>query len=76
MSSVRAINSTANVLQIVHDIWCPMENNILKEVFVCYGLNVWSRVFIFLFFENVKYFIGGFLRNASDRTSDTLQQVT
>jgi hypothetical protein len=31
---------------------------------------------LFYFFEIVKYFIGGFLRNASDRTSDTLQQVT
>jgi len=30
----------------------------------------------FFFFENVKYFIGSFLRKASDRTSDILQQVT
>jgi len=30
----------------------------------------------FFFFENVKCFIDGFLRKASDRTSDILQQVT
>jgi hypothetical protein len=30
----------------------------------------------FFFFENVKYFIGCFVRKAYDRTSDILQQVT
>ena len=30
----------------------------------------------FFFSENVKYFIDGFVRKASDRTSDILQQVT
>jgi hypothetical protein len=30
----------------------------------------------FFFFENVKYFIDGFVRKACDRTSDILQQVT
>jgi hypothetical protein len=72
LSSVQTTNGTAKVLEIFHDIWFPMENSLLKEPFICYGMNVWSM----FFFENVKCFINGFLRKASDCTSDILQQVT